>query len=33
MEKKLGKLFFDDLFNLYSVEDKYELFNVIRNNI
>ncbi|MDL0328645.1 DNA sulfur modification protein DndD, partial [Clostridioides difficile] len=32
MEKKLGKLFFDDLFNLYSVEDKYELFNVIRNN-
>ncbi|HCQ6003225.1 AAA family ATPase [Clostridioides difficile] len=32
MEKKLGKLFFDDLFNLYRVEDKYELFNVIRNN-
>lgn len=32
MEKRLGKLFFDDLFNLYSVEDKYELFNVIRNN-
>ncbi|MGX9755309.1 AAA family ATPase [Clostridioides difficile] len=32
MEKKLGKLFFDDLFNLYSVKDKAELFNAIKNN-
>lgn len=32
MEKKLGKLFFDDLFNLYSVKDKVDLFNAIKNN-
>ncbi len=32
MEKKLGKLFFEDLFNLYSVKDKDGLFNAIRNN-
>ncbi|HBH3575997.1 TPA: AAA family ATPase [Clostridioides difficile] len=32
MEKKLGKLFFDDLFNLYSVKDKADLFNAIKNN-
>ncbi|AQU08509.1 AAA family ATPase [Clostridioides difficile] len=32
MEKKLGKLFFEDLFNLYRVKDKDDLFNAIKNN-
>lgn len=32
MEKKLGKLFFEDLFNLYSVKDKDDLFNAIKVN-
>ncbi|MER0284316.1 AAA family ATPase [Clostridioides difficile] len=32
MEKKLGKLFFEDLFNLYSVKDKDDLFNAIKDN-
>ncbi|HCQ6371077.1 TPA: AAA family ATPase [Clostridioides difficile] len=32
MEKKLGKLFFDDLFNLYSLKDKDDLFNAIKDN-
>lgn len=32
MEKKLGKLFFEDLFNSYRVKDKDDLFNAIKNN-
>jgi DNA sulfur modification protein DndD len=32
MEKKLGNLFFDDLFKLYNVENKSELLNAIKNS-
>lgn len=32
MEKKFGELFFQDLFNVYSVENKSELLNAIKNN-
>ena len=32
IERKFGKLFFDDLFKLYNVENKSELLNAIKNN-
>lgn len=32
MEKKLGELFFQDLFKIYNVENKYELSSAIKNN-
>ncbi len=32
MEKKFGKLFFEDLFKEYHVESKNELLNAIKNN-
>lgn len=32
MEKKLGELFFQDLFKIYNVENKYELLSAIKNN-
>lgn len=32
MEKKFGQLFFQDLFDVYSVENKFELLNAIKNN-
>ena len=32
MERKFGRLFFDDLFNLYSVENKSELLNAIKTS-
>ena len=32
MEKKFGRLFFEDLFKEYNVENKNELLNVIKNN-
>jgi DNA sulfur modification protein DndD len=33
MEKKLGRLFFEDLFNEYTVNNKSDLLNVIKNNL
>lgn len=32
IERKFGKLFFEDLFNLYNVESKGELLNAIKTN-
>lgn len=32
MERKFGKLFFEDLFNLYNVENRNDLFNSIKTN-
>ncbi|WP_018591638.1 DNA sulfur modification protein DndD [Terrisporobacter glycolicus] len=32
MEKKLGKLFFQDLFEIYNVENKTDLSSAIKNN-